>query len=163
MKNSKYKIYVDLDGVVADFDAKVSEITNGESQNSEFPNSKLWAAVYRYDKDVEPFFVSLPKMADADKLINFITDNFEFVTFLTATGSTPRDAARQKKQWANNAFPGIDVIAVQKSAEKAVYANPRTILVDDREQSIGPWVRAGGVGILFTDASQAISELQKVL
>lgn len=161
--NNKYKIYVDMDGVVSDMDAKMSEITNGQSDQPDYPRGKFWSAVHRHNKDVEPFFESLPKMQGADQLIKFITDNFEEVAFLTASGTTPKDGPDQKRNWIAKNYPGTKVIVVTKSPEKAVYANPRSILVDDREKSIDPWRRAGGIGILHSDVNQTIAQLEKFL
>jgi len=96
-------------------------------------------------------------------LMDFAKSNFKSVSLLTATGTTPKDAAQQKKRWGEKNFPGINVITVVNSAHKAVYANPRAILIDDRTASIDPWNKAGGIGILFKDANQAIYRLQSIL
>jgi 5'(3')-deoxyribonucleotidase len=157
---NKYKVYVDIDGVLADFDAKGKEITDGKYGSPDFSKGQFWKAVYKYNKEVEPFFESLPKMRGADKLMDFITTHFDDVALLTATGTTPRDAPEQKKNWGKKSFPGIEVKTVQRSVEKAIYANPRAILIDDRDAAIGPWRKTGGIGILFKDADQVIAELQ---
>ena len=161
--NTDYKVYIDMDGVVSDMDAMMSDITNGQSDQPDYPRSKFWGAVSRYNKDVAPFFESLPKMQGADKLVKFITDNFEQVGFLTASGTTPKDGPDQKRKWIAKNYPGMDVIVVTKSPEKAIYANPRAILVDDRDKSIDPWRKAGGIGVLFKNNQQAISELELFL
>jgi hypothetical protein len=164
MKNTEYKLYLDLDGVLADFDARIQEITDGRSNDPNFPKGKLWKAVKDYDSNVQPFFATLPKTPGADELVKFALDNFEHVAFLTATGSTPKDAPEQKKEWTKRNYPEVgEAITVGASSQKAVYANPRAILVDDRDKSIDPWRRAGGLGILFTDNTSAIKELKKVL
>jgi 5'(3')-deoxyribonucleotidase len=164
-KNTEYSLALDLDGVLADFDARVQEITDGRWGNDpEFSKGRLWKAIKEYNDTVQPFFATLPKMPGADELVKFAVDNFENVAFLTATGSTPKDAPEQKKQWAKTNYPEIPIcITVGASTQKAIYANPRAILVDDREKSIDPWRRAGGFGILFKNNAQAISELKKVL
>jgi 5'(3')-deoxyribonucleotidase len=161
--NNEYKIYIDMDGVVADFDTKAIEITKGKYKSEDFSNSQFWKTVYAYNSDVGPFFESVPKMKDADELVNYITKNFKNVKFLTATGTTPKDAPEQKRNWINKYFPGIDVITVVNSSHKAIYANPRSILIDDREKAIDPWRKAGGIGILFKNNSQTISELKQFL
>lgn len=161
--NKLYKVYIDIDGVLADFDKKAKEITSGKYGRDDFSKGNFWKAVYRYNSEVEPFFESLPKMSGADKLMNFAVNNFENVALLTATGFTPKDAAEQKTRWAAKNFPGIKTLTVTNSAHKAVYSNPRSILIDDRTASIDPWRKAGGLGILFTNTDQAISELKTVL
>ena len=161
--NKDYKVYIDMDGVVSDMDAMMSDITNGQSDQPDYPRGKFWSAVARYNKEVGPFFEALPKMPEGDKLVKFVTDNFEQVTFLTASGTTPREGPDQKRKWIAKNYPGMDVIVVTKSPEKAIYANPRAILIDDRDKSIDPWRKAGGIGVLFTSTDQAIAELDKFL
>ena len=161
--NEKYSVYVDMDGVLADFDSKALEITGGQYGSPEFSNSKFWKRVYQYNSDVEPFFQNLPKMSGADDLINFLTSNFKNVSILTATGTTPKDAAQQKRAWIEKYYPGIKVITVISSREKAIYANPRSVLIDDREKAIDPWKKAGGIGVLFQSTSQAINDLNELL
>lgn len=161
--NSKYKVYIDMDGVIADFDAKVSEITNNKYGLPDFPTGKMWSAIQRYDADVEPFYESLEKMPGADALVDFATSNFSEVAILTATGFTPKNVVEQKGKWIKVNYPGMKLITVTKSPEKAIYANPRAILIDDREKAIDPWKKAGGIGILFTSSGQAIGELKRFI
>lgn len=162
MKNTKYKLYLDLDGVIADFNGRVSELYKPAS-GEEYAKSKMWGAIKRYNDEVQPFFATLDKMPGADQLVDFVTKNFENVKFLSASGSTPKNAPEQKREWANENYPGIECIVVGSSTQKAVYANPNAILIDDREKSIDPWRRAGGYGILYKNNAQAINELKKVL
>lgn len=163
MKNTVYDVFIDLDGVISDFSGKVLEISKGRNGTPEYTKGMMWKDIYRYNANVEPFFESLPKMPGADQLVGFIKNNFENYTFLTATGSTPKDAPQQKRNWVNKMYPGVRVITVGTSAQKAVYANPQAILIDDREASISPWRRAGGFGILHVNIKQTINELNKVL
>lgn len=159
---SKYVVSLDMDGVLADFDAKVKEIF-GKSP-SQIPSRELWVGISRFDKEVEPFFENLPMMGDAKKLINFVDQNFVEWNILTASGYTPKNVAEQKKKWAGKVIsPKVDVIVVKKSDEKANYASSNTILVDDRMKSIGPWRKAGGIGILHTSADETIKELEQFI
>jgi 5'(3')-deoxyribonucleotidase len=161
--NTEYEVLVDMDGVLSDMDTMMDDITDGASSQPNYPRGKFWGKVSYYDKNVAPFFESLPKMKDADQLIKFVTDNFAKVRILTASGTTPKDGPDQKRRWMNKNYPGIEVIVVTKSPEKAIYANPRAILVDDRDKSIDPFRRAGGIGILHTSAATSIEELKNFL
>ena len=51
--NEKYKLYIDIDGVLADFDAKAKEITGGKYGSPDFSKGQFWKAVYRYNSDVD--------------------------------------------------------------------------------------------------------------
>lgn len=161
--NEHYRIYCDLDGVIADFDSKVSEINEGVA-SKDLGSSKLWASVSNYNSKVEPFFESLAKIPDADDLWKFLITNFENVAILSACGYTPRDGADQKRRWVKKHL-GESVVShiVTKSPDKATFASPNSILIDDRMKSITPWVDAGGIGILHTSAADTISQLKELL
>ena len=160
---SNYTIAIDADGVICDFSKRVKEIT-GETPENARNKGKIWVSISDYDKNVQPFFETLEKMPDADTLMNFVKSNFYNYFILTACGFTPRDAADQKKRWfAKNYGKDLIVKVVTKSPDKAQYANEHTILIDDRSKSIDPWVAAGGIGILHTDANSTIEQLKKYL
>lgn len=156
------EVAIDLDGVLADFDAKVEEIFGTSIDN--IPKNKLWSKISYYSKNVEPFFETLPMMNDAKKLVDFVDQNFKKWFILTASGYTPKDAAEQKKRWVAKAIsPRVDVVVVRKSNEKADHAHEDAILIDDRKKSIDPWRAAGGMGILHVTADQTVRELQQVI
>ena len=159
---SQYTVAIDLDGVLADFEAKVHEVFG--MPINQVPKNKLWDGINRYNKTVEPFFETLPAMNDYRQLIDFVDNNFSNWYILTATGYTPKNAGEQKRKWVKKVIgPQVDVITVQKSEEKSKFATDNAILIDDRAKSIDPWVSAGGVGILHTSANESIKELKKYL
>ena len=158
MINDK-EMNTDLDGVLADFESHASAIIGAPMHS--VSKSKVWKAIYAYDTDVQPFFGSLPMMEDALVLWDFLTENFSDNKILTATGYTPKDAAQQKTGWVRNHIDSDVVVrTVTKSSEKAMYANPNAVLIDDRDKSIDPWVAAGGIGILHTSAADTIAQLK---
>lgn len=153
-------IYIDLDGVISDFNAHILTCL-GKSISDFDPKGKLWSSMDYYNKTVAPFFRTMPKMSDADELVIYIAGSYKSVKFLTASGFTPRDVKEQKIAWCAEHYPDIECIVVTKSPEKAQYAHPHAILIDDRNKSIGPWVAAGGIGILHTDAKSTIEKLER--
>ena len=162
MKNFELTCAVDLDGVLADFSGRLREITGkpAESLNRGY----LWATVQKYNDEVAPFFESLDKMSDADKLWNFVSSNFGHVFILTATGWTPKNGADQKRNWvAKNLGPNVVTKVVTSGSLKAQFATPTTILIDDTRKAIDPWIAAGGIGILHTSADSTIAEMKRLL
>ena len=136
MKN--FNLYIDADGVICGFDEKVMQIFG--KPVSHFEKGHFWAKLSNHDATVEKFFRNLPKCDGADQLMKFATDNFNHVSILTACGYTPKDAAQQKQEWFAEHYPGVKVICVPKSPDKAQYASWDSILIDDRSKSIDPWV-----------------------
>ena len=157
-----FDIYVDSDGCIADFNSHVKSIF-GKSVEDFVKKSHFWSALMYYDTHVEKFFRNLPKMDDADILMDYLQTNFNSVKILTACGTTPADANVQKIEWYAEHYPGVDCIVVTKYPDKAQYANPRAILIDDRAKSIDPWVAAGGIGILHTSAEDTIEKINQLM
>ena len=170
-----YRAAIDLDGVLADFEGRVRELIHlskkesgklmDEAEKEESIDKRLmWKVIHRYDEHT-PFFYTLDKMPDADILWDFILEHFdhEDIKILTASGHTPSDAPQQKRRWVRKHFGDYHVEVVAKSPDKAAFATPTTILIDDRAKSLDPWIAAGGIGILHTDAKSTIKQLREIL
>lgn len=174
MMTNKYKIKMDMDGVTCDFAGKVRFLLGMSPKNTEelmerveeesFDKKLMWKAIHAYDTHT-PFFYSLDKLPDADDLFDFVIEHFdhEDIGFLTASGYTPVDAAHQKRRWIRKHYGDYQVDVVSKSHDKAVFATSTTILIDDREKSITPWIEAGGIGILHKNSKDTIEQLKKIL
>jgi hypothetical protein len=151
------KIYIDLDGVLAEFDKAVYEKTGildllGKDQS--------WRTVFG-DLD---FFLNIEPFWYAHDLVEKIKDFGCDVEILSSSGTNNSQiVACQKILWCARYFPRLPVNIVNKSSEKALFASSETLLIDDRcEKSIVPWVEAGGIGITHTCASRTIDELNKL-
>lgn len=160
-KNEDYVIAIDMDGVVADFSAGVVELTGKEPE--ELEDEEMWKAINKHTKHVEPFYENLPAMTDAFELVRFIDAHFKDYFFLTATGPDKR-VATQKKNWIAKVFsPTISIITVERSMDKAKYATPNTILIDDRPVSTVPWKHQGGIAILHKNTTKTVNTLKDYL
>ena len=159
----EYKIFVDLDGVVADLDKHVLDLT-GKTFPQLRKNDKddgFQNFVDSERKKGHSVFGELDLMPDAKQLWDYIVKHKPSI--LTATGVPEAQATAEKIQWVMNNLNGYDQIhTVKKSILKAEYAQPNYILIDDREKSIKPWRKAGGIGILHTSAADTISQLQEL-
>ena len=156
------KVYVDLDGVLADFEGAVEE-RFGKTMD-EMSKGELWGRIKHYNDQKEPWFYSLPKMQDADQLWDFLQKNFEQVEILTASGSTPKDAPGQKKAWVGDHLDyQTKANVVGAAGEKAAFAKPNTILIDDRDKAVNPFIAAGGMAILHTSAAKTIAALKVMM
>lgn len=154
-----YKIYVDIDGVMADFNKWAKETVGGEPNDSK----EFWNSVKKYAKEniKSPIWGELELLPDAIELWNYIKKYSP--VFLSSTGTWEEEkAAKEKTNWIKKHFPGSKLLLVDKSRLKAKYATENSILIDDRMKSIGPWRDAGGFGILHKNAGETISELKKI-
>lgn len=155
-------IFVDSDGVLADMSSYCLKHF-GKRPEDYVKKSEFWTLVQRHNDNVEPFFRHLPKMEDADVLLDFLQAHFKTVKILTASGYTPKEGPQQKRDWYQEHYPHIECIVVPKSPDKAAYAfaeGVQAVLIDDRAKSIDPWIAAGGQGVLHTSAADTISQLK---
>lgn len=159
----EYKIFVDLDGVVADLDKHVLDLT-GKTFPQLRKNDKddgFQNFVDSERKKGHSVFGKLALMPDAQQLWDYIVKYKPSI--LTATGVPEEQAIAEKIKWVHDNLNGFDnIITVKKSILKAKYAAPSHILIDDREKSIKPWRKADGIGILHTSAADTISQLQEL-
>jgi 5'(3')-deoxyribonucleotidase len=153
------KIYLDVDGVFANFEEMVSDHFGTPFKQVDV--DKMWDFIHDRLKNKQPVFSELNKMPDADALMKYVK-GYD-IEFLTSAGDrhTP-EAVRQKKAWLKKNYPGIKVNTVPTSKEKARWAEPAAVLIDDRTKSINPWVAAGGIGILHKDTRNTIKKLKEL-
>lgn len=154
-------LFVDMDGVLADFDRGIYELCGKRPHAME--KKEVWATIHKQYDQGKFFFKHLPLMADALELWS----NLELYNpiILTATGHSIPTAELEKKWWANLHFPKTMVLTVEDGADKVkfVQTRPQAILIDDRSKAIDPWIEAGGIGILHTSANQTLKELVEAI
>lgn len=156
-----YTLFVDLDGVVADLDRfLIGKIGKTFSEHRERDN-EIWAALDRMHERGEKTFGALPLIPDARELWEPLRQYQPHI--LTATGNRYEIVAPEKREWVEKNLPDHGkIITVQKSRDKAQYARPTHVLIDDRMASIGPWREAGGIGILHTNAQSSLDQLRSL-
>ena len=158
-----YNIYVDLDGVLVDFETTAQELTGitvaGASKQQ---MNKFWKHIELHVADGGEFFARMKPMKDAMRLWQFLAKHHP--TILSATGHI-KGAAGEKRAWVVShlgASAAKSALFVRDGKDKAKYATPDSILIDDRAKAIDPWVAAGGIGILHKSAEQTIKQLKEL-
>lgn len=160
-----FELYVDLDGVLVDFEATALKIA-GIAPDSQGANKQLrhdfWKHIERHVKKGHKFFEIMDPMPDAAQLWEFVVKYNP--TICSATGHV-QGAATEKRNWVRTHL-GRDVAAraifVRDGVQKAQYAAPYHVLIDDRVKVINAWIEAGGIGILHTSAEDTIQQLQEL-
>lgn len=152
------RIFLDLDGVLADFDKGAGIILGTDNTYKwEFIHggNRFWEVLNSFPN----FFGSLPLMPDALELWQAVGKRKP--TILTAL---PRqDAASvdaQKRAWvAKHLGADIEVITCE-TKDKPKFCQKGDILVDDRSVNQEAWNAAGGTYILHTTAKKSIHLLR---
>lgn len=167
LNNLKYEFYVDLDGVVADLERKIEELTghkliNKENDRANPQDNEAWLKFIEMMKNGRNLFEELDLMPDAMELWNYIKPYKPNI--LTACGRfRPDFVAGQKKVWVKaNLDNHNKIYTVVAGRNKAKFAHPQAILIDDKQKCVGPWAERGGIGILHTSAANTINELKKL-
>lgn len=155
------KLFVDLDGVLADLDRYVREEFGAKLGVSKDKDNLIWGEINARREQGIPVFSILEMMPDAQVLWDFVKPYHPNI--LTATGRNYKSGKAEKRAWVQQHLRGYDqIITVPKSMDKAKFAAPNHILIDDRMQSIGPWRKAGGIGILHKSAIDTIKQLREL-
>ena len=151
-------IYLDMDGVVADFDAAVQAILGGDTRvDQRYPESE-WAKLRQYQR----LYRDLPLCPDANVLVSGVQqlaqDRGLRVLFLTAV---PKDndfpwAFTDKISWAQRYYPNIPVWFGPYSEDKQVRAATDDVLIDDRVSNIAQWRDRGGYAILYKGQARPV-------
>lgn len=156
-----YKIYVDLDGVMADLDKHVKERTGMSFEQLRATGSGFTQFCTAEREQGNTVFDSLDKMPDADVLWDYVVKYNPDI--LTATGYPVEKATAEKIRWVMDNLSGYNQILTTISGkDKHKYAAPNHILIDDRDKAIVPWRAAGGIGIKHISAADTISQLQQL-
>jgi len=148
------QIYLDCDGVLADFDKAAEAVLGAPPRVFEQRHgaAEFWRRLARADR----FFERLDPLPDADELYAAVRHKDPIILTGLPRGNW---AAPQKRRWAERHFPGVPVITTS-AALKREHCHPGDVLVDDRDQHRGLWEAAGGRFILHTSAKASIAALK---
>lgn len=151
-------IYIDCDGVLADFHKKVLELT-GTGYNGK----ETWKVLEKYPR----LFYNLDVMQGARESVAMLVHKFRYsnVEVLTALPLLTEQlvtAHKDKVQWVHKKIdPLIQVNAVQNWRLKKYFCNSiDDILIDDNHRNIIEWEDAGGRGILHTNWDETLKVVE---
>lgn len=156
-------LYLDMDGVVADFDEYAARTLGIPPSQGIYPN-EVWYKLATNSR----LYRDLIKTPYADELVfqcSIIAKQQGYeLKFLTAVpkGNDVPWAFYDKVVWAQKYFPGIPVMFGPFSKDKYVHCQPGDILIDDRTSNIEEWRVAGGLGILHKDFNDTLAQLSKL-
>ena len=153
-----YKIYSDMDGVLVDFNERFKRFSDGilpTEYEQKFGKDKFWELI---DGTGVRFWVGMDWMSDGKQLWNYIK---EYNPTLLSSPSRSNYSRMGKRIWRKRNLPSTKLILAQ-AANKQNYADPDSILIDDRESNVDQWIKAGGIGILHTDTASTINKLKEL-
>ncbi|WP_207538504.1 HAD family hydrolase [Sabulicella rubraurantiaca] len=146
-------LFLDLDGVLADFDRGVLAVTGRRPE--ELPLKTMWAALSR----APAFFDTLEFMEDAEVLWRFCAPHKPTILTGLPLGSW---APEQKRRWVARMLGAHVPIITCMSRDKPRWSGRGHVLVDDRASAREGWERKGGTFIHHRSARESIAALQEL-
>jgi len=130
--------FLDMDGVFADFDRRVLEISGKLPYQFD-------RGMWKFIMSDREFFAKLEFMPDAEHLWEY-TKQFK-PTFLT--GAPPGERSQnQKREWVAKRFGDEWTTIVLPKKDKQLYSGPNKVLIDDTPVNVEQWSDKGGHGVL---------------
>ena len=146
------KLFVDLDGVLADFDRHHEAVFGFRS--CKVADNVDWKAV----RAVPDFYLNIPPMEDLDALWARIERYSPVV--LTGVPSSVEEAPDNKRAWVRKNLGDHVEVRCVRSKEKYLHCTGSdSLLIDDWEKYKHLWEGAGGRWITHVSASETARQL----
>ena len=162
------KIYIDMDGVLADFDKGCIDLCGVEPRKQGWEmNPAEDDARWEKIRGVEHFYDKLDIFPGAkdmfDVLYSKYGEDFQILTGIPKPRRGIDSAADDKTSWVRRLLSKDIVINIVYSEEKQRFCTGKDcILIDDYDRNIGQWEAMGGTGVLFTDTESAMDQLKEL-
>jgi hypothetical protein len=150
-----YKIYCDMDGVLADFESGYEKLTGIDLRGEFVKGDDFWEPI---SKAGVGFWAGLKWMPDGQKLWDYLKP---YKPDLLSAPSREDSSRIGKHVWVKHKIPGTKLI-LRYAKQKQELATPESILIDDRQVNIDQWEAAGGIGILHTSTDNTIKQLKQL-
>ncbi len=155
---SMITLYLDMDGVLANFDKRFKELQSDLPDHQKFRDAVMKHKI----------FEDLEFMPDTQQLLNHVSRLHNVhIEILTSVGTFDpqrgQEAKMQKLNWLEKKNIPYRANFVRTKTEKAQYATPSSILIDDSIGCITPFNEKGGHGILHTNATDTNRILDSIL
>jgi hypothetical protein len=150
--NMKPEMFLDMDGVLADFFTEYAKMAGIESGNyRDIPPAKTDPTLNQMIGT--DFFARLPKFPTADSLVGMVVKLFGHYNICSSPlRGDHANSEKQKKVWIErhlNPQPRGIIITSRKEKHATQPDGTPNFLIDDRGDNISKWEAAGGIGIKY--------------
>ena len=153
------RLYLDLDGVMADFDAHFPAVFGLDHRC--LADDDMWATINAHPS----YFRDMPPCDGALKFFDKIR-HLDPIILTACPRTNYRHAATQKREWVREHLSAeITVLPVMGGHNKPLFMHAAgDILIDDFERNTLAWIDAGGEAILhrlFAETEAALNDALK--
>jgi hypothetical protein len=158
MWTSENTLYLDMDGVLADFD-RHARIVCDDTEPSKYEEKHGTEAFWNKINSDRDFFLNLEYMVDARELYDAVKHLEPVILTGIPRGMDPHD--NQKILWSKKKFGHQQRIICCQASKKHTFMKAKgDILIDDRFRNMKKWDRAGGIFVLHKSAIKSIQSLK---
>jgi hypothetical protein len=156
--------FLDVDGVCADFNS-AAQVVHGKAESPPhcwdyfhtwippLSGAEFWAPIVEMG---EEFYDFVEPYSWCDELLRIIKTFTSNINLLTATHNSAGGFAG-KKRWCDKYLPGLPCIVVDHKVDKSILAGPGRILLDDNNDNVTNFYKAGGQSIMFPQTWNRLS------
>ena len=165
-EDEKYYIYLDMDGVVADFDKRFNDLSGMMPQDYVNKNglNDFWDFID--EKHKVAFWRGIELMPGAQKLVKYVEQHpFEMLTAPSIKKQSVIGKGLWVKDKVGTLYSTKPKVTYRSAKQKHTVKPSLTkfdILIDDKGSTIDRWNAAGGTAILYQNADQVINDLKKL-
>ena len=151
---SASEIYVDMDGVLADFFGEWARLMKVDHFTKIDKEHEIGDALQRI-RDTDDFWLRLPMLPQARELLNLIKNvKGEYNICSTPLQDDP-NSEKHKRTWIEknlSSFPPKNIYITSDKPQYAINADGTpNILIDDFGRNVSQWEAAGGIGFKYKD------------
>jgi len=151
---SSSQIYVDMDGVLADFFGEWARLMDVEHFTDINKKHNIDDALQKI-RDTDDFWLRLPMLPEAKNLLNLIKQVKGSYNICSSPLADDPNSEKHKRTWVEqnlNFFPPDNVYITHDKAQYATNQDGTpNILIDDYGVNIRKWEAAGGIGFKYKD------------
>lgn len=158
-------LYIDMDGVIADFNNTAKQFLNISSNEiinkwSEQDWLKLTKIPHLY-RSLRPTELAIPLMTLVKRFQTELKFDCYILTAIPSKNDVP-DCIHDKILWIQQYFPYMYVRFGPYGKDKHLHCKPGDILVDDRKDICYNWTQAGGLAIhVDNNNEEVMTKLQQ--
>lgn len=160
MTRAARTIYLDLDGVFADFYGTAQRVLGRPFES--LPPEQAWGQL----DQVPQLFRDLPVLPGSLELLSALQHHsarLEVLSGLPRPTKELASAAQDKREWvARHLSAELKVNLIEGGVNKWTFARPGDVLIDDLLRNLGPWELAGGIGVHHTSVANTLEKLRQL-